>query len=205
MITCTGAIRRTRTILLNEEVGWEPLKIRRENRCLIMYYKMVKGLVPSYLSQLVPRQLHQTVTYNLRNRDRLQVPFARTVRFFNYFTVCTARRWNDLDAEIRNMPTLTQFKNALKRLSGYRTNKLYLIGLPQTHVYHTRLRLGLSGLAGHLQQYHIIEDGTCNFCYLEIEDSEHYILHCPFFNIQRIHLLANLAEIIPLRVIINIK
>jgi hypothetical protein len=174
MIVCTGAIRRTRTELLYKEVGWEPLKIRRDNRCLIMFYKMVNNLVPTYLSQLVPHQIQHSVTYNLRKRDQLQVPFARTVRYFNYFTVSTSRRWNSLDPTLRNSSSLNQFKSALKRLNGYRTNKLYLIGLPQAHIHHTRLRLGLSGLYGHLHGYHIIQDGKCPYCYLGVEDAKHY-------------------------------
>jgi len=111
--------------------------------------------------------------------------------------VSTSRRWNNLDGQIRNLGSLNQFKTALKRLHGYKIKKLYLTGLPQTHVYHTRLRLGLSGLFGHLHSYHIIADGTCQYCYLGIEDTNHYVLRCPYFNIQRITLLASIVEIIP--------
>ena len=197
MVVCTGAIRRTSTESLCNEVGWEPLKIRREQRCLVMFYKMVRKLVPTYLSRLVPGQVRDTVNYNLRNRNQLQVPFARTVRYFNYFILSTSRRWNNLEPTIKNLSTVYQFKTALKQLYGYRTNKLYLVGLPQYHTHHTRLRLGLSGLHGHLYRYNIIQDGTCPNCYLGQEDTKHYVLHCPFYNIQRINLLEHLVETIP--------
>ena len=50
----TGAMKGTsRTKLLNE-LGWEDLKSRRQMHKLAFFYKIVKGLAPSYLTDLLP-------------------------------------------------------------------------------------------------------------------------------------------------------
>ena len=36
------------------ETGWEKLKTRREVRKLVLFYKIVNGQVPDYLTELVP-------------------------------------------------------------------------------------------------------------------------------------------------------
>ena len=36
------------------ETGWEQLKTRREVRKLVLFYKIVNGQVPDYLTELVP-------------------------------------------------------------------------------------------------------------------------------------------------------
>ena len=36
------------------ETGWEKLKTRREVRNLVLFYKIVNGQVPDYLTELVP-------------------------------------------------------------------------------------------------------------------------------------------------------
>lgn len=196
-LICTGAMRRTNTLLLLHEVGWEPLETRRKNHKLILYFKMINDLSPSYLSTLIPNLVNHTSRYNLRNSNSLRIPYARTARLYKYFTVSTARLWNDLPDSIKNSNTLNQFKTALKRQHGFKSNMLYLISHTTAQVSHTRMRLGLSSLSKHLYNYHIIEDSTCQFCNMAPEDTSHYILHCPYFTFQRMQLLSEITEVIP--------
>ena len=37
----------------NTDTGWEKLKTRREVRKLVLFYKIVNGQVPDYLTELV--------------------------------------------------------------------------------------------------------------------------------------------------------
>ena len=53
-VICTGALKRTPNRLLMDELGWDSLDSRRKASRLVIYYKMVKGLVPDYLRSLLP-------------------------------------------------------------------------------------------------------------------------------------------------------
>ena len=158
---------------------------------------MVKGLSPVYLCNLVPNQVQSNTRYTLRNSSALRTPYARTSRFYNFFTVSAVRLWNDLPSETKNLNSLNQFKLALKRSHGYRMNKLYTTGNTCSQIYHTRLRLGLCGLSKHLSNYHIINDAICQFCFMAQEDTLHFILHCPNFTVPRMQLLSRIIEVIP--------
>jgi hypothetical protein len=50
----TGGTRLVSINNLYKEMGWETLQARRENHKKIYFYKMVNGLVPPYLSAIVP-------------------------------------------------------------------------------------------------------------------------------------------------------
>ena len=39
---------------LHDDTGWESLEARTEKQKLIIFFKMVHGLCPDYLNQLVP-------------------------------------------------------------------------------------------------------------------------------------------------------
>ena len=41
-------------------------------------YKSVNGLVPSYISDLIPLPIHETTYYPLRDQNNITVPFCRT-------------------------------------------------------------------------------------------------------------------------------
>jgi hypothetical protein len=56
------------------ETGWEKLKTRREVRKLVLFYKIVNGQVPDYLTELVPPTVADTNNYNIRNRLNIAQP-----------------------------------------------------------------------------------------------------------------------------------
>ena len=49
-IACTRAYRRTNTITLLEELGWDKLETRRTYLCHILMYKLTNALVPEYMT-----------------------------------------------------------------------------------------------------------------------------------------------------------
>ncbi len=81
----TGATKLCSKIKLYNETGWQTLQTRRDQHKLIMLYKMKNGLVPQYLSDLLPQQVGNTTNIRLRNADNLQVPYARTSFYKNSF------------------------------------------------------------------------------------------------------------------------
>ena len=50
----TGATKLVSLQALYKETGWENLEARREKHKLIQFFKIINGLTPEYLQQLVP-------------------------------------------------------------------------------------------------------------------------------------------------------
>ena len=73
--------------VLYSELGWEPLSIRRERQKLLMFYKIVHGIVPHYLQELLLSFYRPTHSYNLRNADNLNFVIlqTRTVSYYHSF------------------------------------------------------------------------------------------------------------------------
>ena len=93
------------------ELGRETLQERRSKHKLVIFYKILNGLTPEYLSDLMP----PLVSDNLLNSDNVQSIRARTNIFFNSFFPSTIRAWNNLSEDIRNANTVNTFKSHLNR------------------------------------------------------------------------------------------
>ena len=87
----TGALKGT----------WITLKDRRNDRKLIMMYKIVNSLVPTYLSELFLENVSSRSNRSLRANDNLIVPFARTERYKKSFLISSANLLNSLPITIR--------------------------------------------------------------------------------------------------------
>ena len=104
-----------------------------------MFYRIKNGLSPPYLAERVRA-----------------TPPNTTLRYANSFFPYCQLNWDNLDASIRDLPTLSQFKSALiKRFrppprSYYNiTDKLGIRRLAQ-------LRVGLSDLRDHRNKHHFV-------------------------------------------------
>ena len=74
----TGLTRSISLGNLHRECGWVSLVERRRQQKLIFMYKSVTGLVPTYISDLIPPIVGEISTYALRNQNDITVPFCRT-------------------------------------------------------------------------------------------------------------------------------
>ena len=92
----SGATKLCSIEKLFVELGWESLQSRRNKHKLILFYKILHGLTPDYLYDLVPPLVQDTTSYNLRNSDNIQNYRARSNLFLNSFFPSTIRAWNDL-------------------------------------------------------------------------------------------------------------
>ena len=98
----TGATKLISLSNLYKEICWETLQQRRHNHKLILFYKMVNNLAPTYLSSLLPQQVSTVSRYNLRNSNDLQTIRTNTSLYYNSFLPSTLREWNKLTTEIRH-------------------------------------------------------------------------------------------------------
>ena len=78
----TGATKLIALEMLYWETGWESLQERRQKHKMYLFYKMASGLTPSYLSDLVPLTIENTVSYNLRDSHNIRPIQTRTQLYY---------------------------------------------------------------------------------------------------------------------------
>jgi hypothetical protein len=99
---------------LYAETGWEKLSTRRKIRKLSLFYNIVKGDTPDYLSDLLLRTVNQANNYNLRNANNFTIPWCRLTLYQNSFFPTTIHLWNNLPQYIRDSPSNCILKSRLK-------------------------------------------------------------------------------------------
>ena len=100
-----------------KKLHWLPIKFRIRFKILLLVYKCLNGLAPSYLTELL--KLKSTMSrLGLRStcdRTLLCVPFTKRKTFADRsFSIAGPRLWNDLPKTIRESPNPDCFKKHLK-------------------------------------------------------------------------------------------
>ena len=187
----TGCTQLVSLTSLYHELGWSTLESRRKLHKLILFYKMINNLVPSYLSSLVTPRIGETSRYLLRNSNNMQNVFARTQLYYNSFLPSTVRAWNELPDNVRSLPSLNLFKKAI---NGTVTlpPKHFTFGNRREQVLHTRLRTGCSALNADLYAKNIIESSLCRCG--DVETAAHFFLTCPNYSSLRAELLSSISR-----------
>jgi hypothetical protein len=197
----TGATKLVSIEKLFIEVGWEHLSKRRLKHKLITFYKMLHGLAPQYLCDLVPNNVGSTTSYNLRNNDHIQSVHSRT-RLYQYsFLPSVVREWNSLPISTRQITSLSLFKHSLYMHTSI--PKHFYYGERRLQVFLTRLRTNCSSLNHDLYTKNMSDSPLCD-CGL-IENAKHYFLECNSFTAIRMHLIQslNLLSHVSISIILN--
>ena len=71
--------------LVMQEIGWEDLKTRRAIHKLLLYFKIVNNLCPSYLVDLLPLLVSERTNYSLRTASNYSIFASRTDRYKRSF------------------------------------------------------------------------------------------------------------------------
>ena len=194
----TGAMKGTSVSKLYEEIGWETLAERRKKAKLIIMYKIINNLTPTYLRDLLPETPPLAMNHNTRHRPDIYPFRARTSLFEKSFFPSTVRLWNQLPHEIRNAVSLSQFKSKLKFTPKQPIQYLELLyfGKRHTAIKHTRLRLGCSRLNSHLFKIGVVDSPLCS-CGTGVEDTLHYLFTCPLYRNLRVDLSNKIIPIAP--------
>ena len=100
--------------IYHQELHWLPVEQRIISKILLLTFKRLNGIAPSYLSDLVTRYIPRRnlrfanghhlfdVKYNLRNYG------------FRSFSVASPQLWNDIPLGIRSCESLKDFKKKLR-------------------------------------------------------------------------------------------
>lgn len=171
----TGATKLCSIRKLFADLGWDTLQERRTKHKLVVFYKIINGLTPSYLSDLIPPLVQENSAYSLRNSNDIQLIRARTNVFFNSFFPSTIRAWNDLPEDVKSARTVSAFKYRLNRNRNV-SPKYYNAGSRIGQILHTRLRLECSSLNSHLYAKNIVTDPSCACG--EFENPYHFLFKC---------------------------
>ena len=92
-----------------QKLHWLRIPERIEFKILLMVFKCVNGLAPSYLSDLI--------TYNNLSGSRapsLHVTIPQSMIGERAFVCYSGRLWNELPVEIRSETEILKFKSMLK-------------------------------------------------------------------------------------------
>ena len=117
------------------DTGWICLSDRRKDHKLIMMYKLLNNIVPTYLFELCPAKINSGMCYNLRTSDDLNLSYSRTERYKSSFIISSINLWNFLPS---TSPSLVIFRGNLINWHGYPVcNSVYYIGERYPAVLHT--------------------------------------------------------------------
>lgn len=155
-------------------------------------FKILNNLAPSYLFNLCPQMRFESMTYTLRNENKLLPFYCKNTLYRRSFFPVGVNLWNELDVSLLNCITLNEFKSKLKLQMMKQKNNLFSIFDSRAAVNHTRIRLGLSGLNGQRYLYNFIPYAICPKCGNENESAEHYLLFCHSYAAQRETLFTSL-------------
>ena len=195
-LACTGAYRHTSHNKLLSELGWPPLSTRCKQHRLNVMFKLQNGLTPAYLESICPPLTCGRTPYNLRTGQNVSIPQQRTATYQNSFIPQSIKDWNELDNPLRQAVSIDSFKEKLKHLIGFKTNKLFHHDSSKAAINLTRIRLGLSGLSSQRHDYNHIDTPVCPTCGAKSEDPLHFFLLCPTFEGPRPTLLHGICEIL---------
>ena len=144
---------------------------------MCVFFKVVKGATPSYLTSLVSQ------TRSMRNTSFLlsNIP-ARTKRYKQSFFPSSIYLWNNmLTAKERSYPSLNLFKSQLYlRIKISKTINFGLKFYDDLKEIN-QLRVGLSPLRQHKFLHHFTDIANDACICGKPEDSTHFFRECPLF------------------------
>ena len=150
----------------------------------------------------MPKYLYSYLTfptpenYPLRSAltNKANVIPSRTRTFKKTFFPYCINEWNNLNAKVRNAKSIKFFKKMIvtdnKENSVFSVYDLYGVKLL------TRLRIQFSHLKEHKFRHGFGDTVSplCG-CNAEIKDTEHFLLRCNFYSIQRFELFNNINKV----------
>ena len=184
----TGATKLCSIEKLFADLGWESLQKRRNKHKLVIFYKILHGIAPTYLSDIVPPLIQDTTTYNLRNAGNIQNYRVHTNLFSNSFFPSTVRAWNDLPNDIKNAPSVGSFKYKINK-NPRSPPKFYNAGTRKGQILQARLRMECSSLNSDLHRKNIVPSPFCR-CGV-FESRNHFFFTCPLYSLDRLRYLPD--------------
>ena len=195
-LAVTGAWQGTNRAKLYEELGWENLSDRRNIRRVIQLYKIANNMTPTYLIDKLPPRRRVSL-YSRNETLFFRELRCHSQRYSNSFFPDAVSSWNKLIDHFTTMPSLGSFKSHIISLVRPMAKSIYSIHDPIGLRYLFRLRLNLSPLRSH-KYHHNFMDTNSEFCLCNngTEDTEHFLLYCPYYAIEREYMLRHANNVL---------
>jgi len=201
MRTVTGARKGTSHALLYEECNWETLSKRREINKMKHFAKLTTGNAPKYLTDLVPEKIGVSRPCS-RQAENYKSIKTRTETYKQSYIPSSIGLWNKLESQNRNLDYIISLNTEPNKKS---TNKLFYEGERLESMKHSQLRMKCSKLNSHLFELHVADiDSPGCACGYNCEDTNHFLLNCPLYYINRRKMLYDLNKIIDIQINIDI-
>ena len=152
-------------------------------------FKMLHHLAPPGLTELLPNTADQRNPYNIRSANEMDIPRARSEAYSRSFIPDTCRKWNNLPQELKDIPSLEEFKERIRPASAPPPNHYYA-GTRREQILISRLRTRNPDLKQNLFHRNLSETDICD-CNNEQESIEHFMLTCSLYTQQRRKMLLH--------------
>ena len=106
------------------KLHWLPVKYRIEYKILLLVYKCVTGVAPSYLASLIPPYIPGRSS--LRSASSNQRAKQITKKKYGAFSNSGPHLWNNINLDLKNSPSIEVFKKDLKTHLFTKAYKKYL-------------------------------------------------------------------------------
>ena len=180
----TGLTRSVSLESLYKECGWLPLSQIRQQHMLSSMYNVNAGLVPTYISNLIPSIVNEISDYPLRSNRNISLPYNRTNISQKPCIPPSIRLWNGLEDDFKNLIALTTFiKHVISKFNKSYIPSYFTFGNRYISVLHARLKNRCSNLINDLYINHIHDKPLCDLCGV-VEDAIHYFFHCRRYTIE---------------------
>ena len=193
-LAITGTIKGSSSDRIYQELGLESLRDRRWYRRLVYFFNIITQNSPRYLNAYIPKK---QVSFDEDRSNLFRLPVCRSEYFKNSFFPYCVTEWNKLDPALKQSKSVSTFKKALLAFIRPKLSCIFNITDPLGLKLLTRLRVNFSHLREHKFRHNFLDtiNPLCS-CNLEIENTEHYLLRCPFFSEFRKTLFDNIIQVV---------
>ena len=124
-------------------------------------------------------------------------PFCRTERYRASFFPFCINEWNNLDENIRNLPSISTFKTAILKFLRPNANSVFRVTDNKGVILLNRLRVGFSDLREHKFRHNFADtvDPFCNCRNNSIETTQHFLMHCSDYSNDRLAMFNSLLQL----------
>ena len=169
-----------------------------------LIFKLIHKLVPSYICDLLPPLKVNCCNINLtniqlrplghRNPHNLDIKeLVGSNQYCNSPLGTAINEWNRLDNIIKDAPNVHVFKNELLKSYNLAKHRYYDTGRRDISCYYAQLRFGVNSLKHSLYMRNLDRSNLCD-CTQTAETVQHFLLHCPKYELARDHLYMSIAQ-----------
>ena len=151
-------------------------------------------MTPSYLKESLPRE--RIPLYSNKPISYHEY-MCSTTKYMNSFFPDVIKSWNNLGFEFHNSLSLNIFKNKLINLIRPNTKSIFRLHDTIGTKFLYQLRVGLSPLKCHKKSHNFMDtpEDWCE-CQSAPEDTQHFLLKCTLFSVQRQKLISSVNNLL---------